>query len=175
MTTPSAPTETPRYLFRNFNVWLDGVSYLGQAHEIDLPNPKVKTTDYEAAGMVMPIELQQGFEKIEGKVKMPTLHPSALALFGLKIGDIRSFMATGAFVDEDGTVHSCVVHMWGFLKEVKLDTWKIAEKKMDTEYHISLRQFDLEMDGQPVLSMSPTDVSVGGVSQTASVRAALLI
>lgn len=168
-------SNMPRYLFRNFACWLDKTSYLGQASEVDLPNPKMKMADLETAGMVMPIEVFQGYEKIEAKVKMPTLDPSALKLFGLKPGDIRQFMFTGAFVDEDGTTHSCVVITWGFVKAVKMDTWKVADKKNETEYEIALREFTLEMDGEEILHMSPFEVRSGGVSDTGDISKALMI
>lgn len=167
-------SDLPRYIMRNCALWLDRVSYIGQANEIELPVPKVKTEELRNAGMVMPIEVALGYEKLGMKFKMTALDPQALKLFGLKPGTVKEFMATGALVDEDGATHSAVAYIRGFMNHVKVDNWKPGDKKNENDYEVSVRYYKLEIDGNPIIEMDPFDVSIGGVSQTADIRRALL-
>lgn len=169
-------SELPRYLFRNFSAWLDKESYLGQCSEIELPMLKAKTEEILNGGMVLPVEVILSYEKLEAKAKLTSFDPRALALFGLKFGTLRSYMFAGAFVDEvDGTTHSAVVSAFGFVHQLKVDSWKVGDKKLDNEWEIAIREFSLEIDGKAILSMNPFEVTVNGVSQTGSIRRALLV
>lgn len=54
----------PRTL-RLFNVFLDGVSFVDQALELKLPKIAMKTEEFTGAGMLGPVALIKGIEKIE--------------------------------------------------------------------------------------------------------------
>lgn len=166
----------PRYVLRNCDIFLDGQDQIGQAKEIALPELKKKTEDVLNAGMVMTIELDMGvYEKFDGlDVKLTSFDPAVLKLFGLAVGDIRAFMATGAYIDEDGTVHAGLLYFRGFIKSVKPDAMSVGDKKTENGFAISVRSFRLEMDGEPVLEFDPFSVKVGGVSQTDKIRRALM-
>lgn len=53
----------------NAAVYLDGVSLLGKAAEIKLPDLSFKMADHQALGMVGDLELPAGIEKLSGTVK----------------------------------------------------------------------------------------------------------
>lgn len=167
-------SEYPSYILRDCTIFVDRISKVGQASEIEMPVPEEKLEEIRNAGMVMPIEVKMGFEKIGLNFKMTAFDPDVLRLFGLSIGDIREFMVTGALVDEDGTTHSAVAYVRGFMKSSKSDNWKPGEKN-ETEYQVSGRSYKLEIDGNPIIEMTPFDVLIGGVSQTKDIRAALLL
>lgn len=168
-------SDLPKYILRNCTIFVDGISKVGQASEIELPVPKAKMEELRNAGMVMPIEIQLGYDKLEMSFKMTAFDPQALKLFGLKAGDTKTFMATGALVDEDGQTHSAVAYVRGTLSEAKADSWKPGDKKNENDYKVSVRYYKLEIDGEPIIEMDPFYVSVGGVSQTDDIRRALLI
>lgn len=168
-------SDLPRFILRNCTIFVDRTSQIGQASEIELPVPKEKVEELRNAGMVMPIEVKLGYEKLELKFKMTSFDPQVLKLFGLKIGDIREFMVTGALVDEDGTTHSAVAYVRGFLTESKADSWKPGDKKNENDYTVSVRYYKLEIDGEPIVEMDPFSVSIGGTSQTENIRRALLV
>jgi hypothetical protein len=167
-------SETPGYILRNCTIFVDRISKVGQASEMELPVPEEKVEEIRNAGMVMPIEVKLGYEKLEQGFKMTAFDPQVLKLFGLRIGDIKEFMITGALVDEDGTTHSAVAYARGFLKQAKTDTWKPGEKN-ETEYMVSIRSYKLEIDGNPIFEMDAFEVKIGGVSQTKDIRSALLL
>lgn len=168
-------SDLPRYILRNCTIFVDRISQIGQASEMELPVPKEKVEELRNAGMVMPIEIKLGYEKLEMKFKMTAFSPQVLKLFGLKIGDTREFMVTGALVDEDGATHSAVAYVRGFLREAKADSWKPGDKKNENDYEVSVRYYKLEIDGEPIVEMDPFEVKVGGVSQTDGIRRALLV
>lgn len=168
-------SDLPRYILRNCTIFVDRESKIGQASEMELPVPKEKVEELRNAGMVMPIEVKLGYEKLDAKFKMTAFDPQVLKLFGLKVGDVREFMITGALVDEDGATHSAVAYIRGFLMHAKADAWKPGDKKHENEFEVSVRYYRLTIDGEAIIEMDPFEVSVGGQSQTADVRRALLV
>jgi len=165
----------PKYLLRNCMLFVDRVSKIGEASEIELPVPKVKTEELRNAGMVMPIEINMGYDKLGASFKLTAFDPQVMRLFGLAPGITKEFMATGALVDEDGTTHSAVAYLRGYIMEAKADSWKPGDKKTENDFTLSVRYYKLEIDGEPVIEMDPFSVTVGGASQTDGIRRALLI
>lgn len=167
-------SELPRYILRNCTIFVDRVSKVGQASEMTLPVPEEKVEEIRNAGMVMPIEVKLGYEKLEVSFKMTAFDPETLKLFGLRPGLIKEFMITGALVDEDGATHSAVAYVRGFLKKAESDAWKPGERS-ESDYMVSVRSYKLEIDGNPIVEMDMFEVKVGGVSQTRDIRSALLL
>jgi len=163
------------YLLRNCNIFVDRISKVGEASEIELPVPKVKTEELRNAGMHMPIETHMGYDKLEMAFKLTAFDPQVMRLFGLAPGVMKEFMATGALVDEDGTTHSAVAYVRGYIMEAKADNWKPGDKKTENDFKVSVRYYKLEIDGEQVIEMDPFGVTIGGVSQTDNIRRALLI
>ncbi|MFG1414058.1 phage major tail tube protein [Xanthobacter sp. VTT E-85241] len=166
--------ETPAYILRNCTIWADRDSKVGQASEITIPEMKVLIEDFRNAGMPKPRGVNLGYEKPILGFKFTAFDPATIRLFGLYPGVEKEFMATGAFVDEDTTTHSGVLYARGKLVSVTPGTWKPGEKN-EPEYSVDVNSFKLEMDGQPLVEMTDFDVLVGGVSQYASIRAAMLL
>ncbi len=162
-----------KYGLRDCDLFADRVDKIGQVEEITVPVPEVKVEEIRNAGMVMPIEIAMGYEKPEMEFKMPSIDPQVIKLFGLKPGVLKEYMATGALVDEDGTVHSAVVFMRAFMKKADLGNWKPGEKA-DAGYMMSVREYNLEIDGNPIIKATPFDVEIGGVSQYRDIHRALL-
>lgn len=168
-------SDLPKYILRNCNIFVDRVSQIGQASEIELPVPKEKMEELRNAGMVMPIEVSLGYDKLDMKFKLTAFSPQVLKLFGLKIGEVKEFMATGALVDEDGRTHSAVAYCRGRLSQAKADNWKPGDKKNENDFEVAVRYYKLEIDGEPIIDMDAFNVSIGGVSQTDDIRRALLV
>lgn len=168
-------TDTrPRFILRNCMLYANGTDYLGQIEDMTPPVPAIVTEDMRNAGMVKPREIHMGYEKLEFGFKMPTVDPEMLKLFGLKPGSENPFMITGWTVSEDGSEHSAVMIVRGFMKKADLGSWKPGEKS-DTDYEVAVHYYKLEINGEPIYEMDDFNVSIGGVSQTAGMRAALLL
>lgn len=163
-----------RFLIRNCTLWADRESKLGQIGDITPPVPQVKVEEMRNAGMAKPREIHMGYEKLEFSFKMPGLDPQVLKLFGLRPGTENPFMITGALVDEDGTDHSAVMTLRGFLKQADPGTLKPGDVA-ENDYSVSVNYYKLEIDGEPIYEMDDFDVSIGGVSQTSGQRNSMLL
>ncbi|QDC00375.1 phage major tail tube protein [Mesorhizobium sp. 8] len=166
-------SDMPRYILRNCTVFADRVSKIGQASEITLPVPTEKVEEMRNAGMVMPIDIPMGYEKMESSFKLSGFDPQVIQLFGLSVGVEREFMVTGALAHEDGTIINATAYIRGRLIKNDHGSWKPGEAG-ENDFQITLRYYRLEIDGRTVIEASPFDVSIGGVSQTSSIRSALL-
>ena len=90
----------PRTL-KNFNLFNDGDSYLGQVEEITLPTLTRKTEDYRAGGMMGPVKLDMGQEAIECEWKCGGLMRGVLAQYGITKPDGVQLRFAGAYQSED--------------------------------------------------------------------------
>lgn len=166
-------SDMPRYILRDCTIFADRVSKIGQASEITLPVPTEKVEELRNAGMVMPIDIPMGYEKAEASFKLTGFDPQVITLFGLAVGVVREFMATGALAHEDGTIINATAYIRGRLIKNDHGNWKTGEVG-ENEFSITLRYYRLEVDGATLIEMDPFNVSIGGASQTAGIRAALL-
>lgn len=166
-------SDMPRYILRNCTIFADRVSKIGQASEITLPVPTEKVEEMRNAGMVMPIDVPMGYEKAEASFKLTGFDPQVILLFGLAVGQEREFMATGALAHEDGTVINATAYIRGRLIKTDHGSWKPGEVG-ENDFQITLRYYRLEVEGQTLIEMDPFNVSIGGQSQTNSIRSALL-
>lgn len=164
----------PRYILRNCAMWANRESYLGQIGDITVPSPSVKREDMRNAGMAKPRKVHLGYEATEFSFKMPGLDPEILKLFGLAPGVEHPFLVTGATVDEDGTTHSAVLTIRGAIRAANPGTWQPGEIP-ENDNTVDVNYYKLEIDGQEIYEIDDFDVKIGGVSQYASVRNALLL
>jgi P2 family phage contractile tail tube protein len=166
-------SDMPRFILRNCSIFADRTSLIGQASEITLPVPSVKLEEVRNAGMLMPIEIDMGYEKSESAFKMTGFDPQVITLFGLGVGVLKEYMATGALAHEDGTIVNATAYIRGMLVKNDHGNWKPGEPG-ESEYSITNRYYRLEVGGRTLIEMDPFEVSIGGVSQTGGIRAALL-
>lgn len=167
-------SNLPSFILRDCMLWADRESKLGQIGDITPPVPQKKLEELRNAGMVKPREVMLGYEKLEFSFKMPSLDPQVLVLFGLRPGVENPFMITGALVDEDGTVHSAVLNIRGFLKQADAGSWKSGTLS-ESDYQVSVHYYKLEIDGVNLIEMDDFDVKINGVSQYGGIRNALLL
>ena len=164
----------PRYILRDCMLWADGNIKLGQIGDITPPVPTVKTEEMRNAGMAKPRRVHLGYEALEFSFNMPGLDPQILKLFGLAPGVETPFMVTGAIFDEDGTAHSAVLTIRGTLTAGDPGEWQPGELASNG-YTVNVNYYKLEIDGDEIYEADDFDFKVGGVSQYASIRQALLI
>ena len=164
----------PAGVIRNWTLFVDRDSKIGQADEMKLPKLERKVDEVFNAGMIAPIDVQLGYEKPEMEFSFTGYDPDTLKLFGLKVGDEREFMATAAPTDDDGEVHSLVAYLRGYLKMVETDDLKRGDISA-TKYELCWRYIRITHDDKDLIEMDPFFVKIGGVDQTAAERRALLL
>jgi P2 family phage contractile tail tube protein len=167
-------SNLPRYILRDCMLYADRNSLLGQIGDISPPIPEAKTEEMRNGGMIKPRKVHLGFNALDFSFKMPGLEPQVLKLLGLKIGTDTPFMITGACVDEDGTVHSAVMNTRGKLRKSDQGTWKGGDLA-ENDYMVDVDYYKLEIDGAEIYELDDFDFKVGGVSQYADIRNALLL
>jgi len=166
--------STPAYILRNCAFFADNDVKVGQVSEMEIPMPKEKTDKIRNAGMIKDRTIGMGYELDELTFKMTGMDPASHILMTGKPGEEKTYMATGALVDEDGTVHSAVFTVRGRMIEVGNVTWKPGDKS-DSEFKVTPHYAKLEIDGAPIFEIDDFNYSVNGVSQTGDINAALLI
>ena len=165
-------SEQARYILRNCTIFVDRENKVGQASEITIPVPQRTTTPIRNAGMMKTRNIELGYEALTLAFKMTAFDPQVIKLFASRTD--REYMVTGAFVDEDGTIHSAVCTMLGKLTSTDAGAFKPGELQ-ESDFSVDVNYLKLEMDGEVLLEMDDFEVISGGVSQTGGIRAALLM
>lgn len=83
-------------ILRNFVATLDGRGQAGRIEEITLPKLTVKTEEYRAGGMDVPIALDMGMEKLETDMVFSDYDEEIFKLFGIISGNSISLTLRGA-------------------------------------------------------------------------------
>ena len=167
-------SNLPNFLLRNCTLWADRESKLGQIGDVTPPAPATKVEELRTAGMIRPREVHLGYEKLEFSFKMPGMDPQILKLFGLRPGVETQFMITGALVDENGTEHSAVMTLRGYIKSANPGTMTPGEVG-ENDYMCAVHYYKLEIDGENLIEVDDFDVIIGGESQYSGIRNALLL
>jgi hypothetical protein len=129
-----------RHVRKNFNVFLDGKGYAGQAEEFNAPKLTLKTDDFQGAGMMGPASITMGHEKLETDFSLIAYDADAWATFSVNEGDEVTFTVRELLESVDGTQAGAVHVCRGKVKEIDGGTSKAGEKasmkiSMDCTYY----------------------------------------
>ena len=92
---------------KNFNVFKEGASFLGIAKEVELPKIKMAGEEWRGAGMLAPVDIDLGLEKLEMSVTYGGLVSSVLDEMGNPRIDGLQLRYVGAYQsDQDGAYTS---------------------------------------------------------------------
>lgn len=166
--------STPAYILRDCAFWANEDLKLGQVSEMALNLPREKNESFRNAGMVKDRKTPMGYEIDDLEFGMSAFDPATLLLATGKPGSEHSFMATGALVDEDGTTHSAVYSVRGRLITPDAGTWKPGDSA-ELKCMVVQNYAKLEIDQQEIFEIDDFDYVLGGVSQRADIRSALLL
>jgi uncharacterized protein len=72
----------------NANVYLDGISLLGKAEEVELPMLKAIMAEHKALGLLGKLEFFAGFEKMTAKIKWNSFYADTMK----KVGNVTTSM-----------------------------------------------------------------------------------
>lgn len=166
---------SPRRIYRNCNLIVNGSSQLGQIKEVEIPELNVNVQDHRPCGTEMGFEVSQGFEKLELGFKGCSIMDRELFQhWGGIPGRLSNYIIATALVDEDGTTHQMLCSIWGFLKTVGTSSFSAGEEATN-DYKVSVRSIDLEEDQTSLLKLSPTECIINGFDKNKDLKSALLI
>lgn len=162
--------QYPRTI-RNFNAFVDGVSYAGKVLEGKLPELKLQLANHRGAGMDAPIAIDMGMEAMKTELTLAEWPPELIKMFGTRQ---RMTLRPGAMGEHDFTADSYVATLggrWTVTNFADLKPGSDAPLKLtlDVDY------FRMVKDGDTLFEI---DVEagkriIGGVDQLAGMRAAM--
>ena len=139
----------------NANVYIDGVSKLGKAEEVNLPMIKHIMAEHKALGMVGKVEFFSGIDKMEAKIKWNSFYSDVL----LKVGDptkpmniqVRSSLET--YESSGRTAQQPVVcYMTGSSKDFPMGNFK-QHDNVEVESNFSVTYCKLEINGVLIMEL----------------------
>jgi len=160
---------------KNLNLFNDGESYLGQVTEFKLPTLTRKMEEYRAGGMLGPIDVDLGQEKIEAEWKCGGLMRQVLRQYGAVRHNAVQLRFAGAYQSEDSeAVDSVEVVLRGRHSEVDAGTGKVGD---DTEFSVktSVSYYKLSINGRTEIEIDMVGMVfiVDGVDLQAAQRRAI--
>lgn len=156
---------------RNFNAFVDGISYFGRATEAKLPQVKVQTEAHRGAGMEGPVGIDMGIEGMTCELTFSEWDPLLLKKLGRQERIVLRPMQMG---EEDFEATTIIATMGGLITtnetgDLKPGTNATLKMMMDVRYA------RLEIDGEEIyeIDLVNTKRVIGGVDQMASARRAM--
>jgi uncharacterized protein len=116
-----------RDVLKNLTAWVDGRGYAGQVKDVNPPKLTLKTDEFQGGGMVAPVAITVGMEKLMADYTLIAYDKDVLALFGVTEGSSVSLTIRGGLESFDGTVTPIVMTMRGKITEQDPGTWTPGE------------------------------------------------
>ena len=160
---------------KNFNLFNDGISYLGQVPEITLPKLSRKMEDYVAGGMTGPIEIDYMNEKIELEWTAGGLLIDALKQYGATSHNAVQLRFAGAYQrDDTAEVDAVEIVVRGRHKEIEMGNTKMGDKS-DHKYKTTCSYYKLIINGENIIELDFINgvEMIGGVDRTEEIRRAI--
>lgn len=140
----------PRIL-KNFNLFVDGNSYIGKADEVVLPKLALKTEEYRAGGLDTPVEIEMGTEKLNMEFSLSEFNPDTLSLWGLTTGGLKTVSLRGS-LENEFTIDRLNVQGYGRVKEIDSGTLK-AHERSTIKFVMSLLYYKLSVGSKNIIEV----------------------
>lgn len=160
---------------KNFNLFNDGDSYMGQVGEINLPKLTRKMEEWRGAGMGRPIKADMGGEALQMDWTVGGLMRQVFEQYGVTTHNGVQLRFAGAYKAEDQADPIAVeVVIRGRHSELDPGSSKMGD---DTAFKVTteVSYYKLTMDGQDVIEIDVMGLieKVNGVDLMAKERAAI--
>lgn len=160
---------------KNFALFGDGESWVGEIPSVTLPKITKKTEEYRAGGMHGPVEIDLGHEKMELGIKAGGLKTQLIAMLGGQTVGANLFRFAGAYQDEaTGQVSAVEVIARGRMREWNPNEAKAGDDN-EHEFMVALSYYKVTVDAQELLEIDVPGMvfRVGGVDKYSAIRAAI--
>jgi P2 family phage contractile tail tube protein len=158
-------------ILKNFNLYVDGRGYAGNAEEVQLPALSITGEDYRAGGLDVPVEIDMGMDKLEASFKLSKWEANIDSLFA---SGFINLAFRGALEDLDGTVKACVVKMRGKIHGIEADAVSPGTKA-SRSYRVPLVAYSYLVDGVVIHDIDVLNMKriINGVDRLAEQRKAI--
>jgi P2 family phage contractile tail tube protein len=156
---------------RNFNAFIDGVSYFGRVAEAKMPMLQLQTEDHRGAGMDAPIAVDMGLQALSAEISFHEWVPELITLFGTKQ---RLVLRPGAMGENDFSADTFIATIggrWSTMEPTNLRPSQAAPLKLIT----SCDYFRMEMNGSELFEIDVENGKrvIGGTDQLEGIRQAM--
>jgi len=166
-------------ILRNFNAFVDGRGFAGRIEEIHLPKLSLKTEEFKAGGMDIPVQIDLGMEKLEAELTFAEYDSELFRLFGIVGNTGVAFTLRGCMQGAGGgsssdNAQSIVINLRGIIKELEAGTWKAGEKT-NLKCTVAAEYYKLTIDNRELIEIDAKNMvrKINGVDQLASLRNAI--
>jgi Bacteriophage tail tube protein len=163
----------PRKL-KNFNLFIDGLSYVGQVTEVSLPKLGRKMEEFRCGGMNGPVKADMGMQALELDFTVG-LNVEIFRTFGVTKADGVLLRFAGAWQREDSAqVDAVEVVARGRHEEINQDNAKAGDDA-PTKVKSALSYYKLTVNGVVEIEIDLMNFveNVGGTDRLAEQRAAI--
>ncbi|GGY12834.1 phage major tail tube protein [Massilia dura] len=162
-------------ILKNFNVFLDGTSYAGQAEEIQLPKLSRKMEEWSGGGMSGTVEIDMGLEALTLEQTYGGIIRGILDQWGLTRHDGAMIRFAGAYQAQDSDqVDAVEVVVRGRHKEIDPGSAKMGDK---TAFKVvtAVSYYKLTINGADVIEIDVMGMieKVNGVDRQTAIRTAI--
>ena len=160
---------------KNFNFFQDGAGFLGEIEEVTIPKLAIKASEWRGGGMLGPIMIDEGLEKLESDWTMGGLIVDALRAFGITTHDGVGARFAGAYKDDGtGIVRACEVSMRGRFQEIDWGNAKVGDSTAHKhKFAVSYLRITIDGSEEVEIDLLAGVFIVGGIDRYADIRAAL--
>ncbi|MDE8034636.1 phage major tail tube protein [Actinobacillus equuli subsp. haemolyticus] len=163
----------PRKL-KYFNWSVDNTSYYGEATEVTQPKLAMKLEEFRGGGMIAPVDINMGLEKLEIEFKIGGHETELIKKFGGTISG-TTFRFNGAYQrDDTDEVDAVELVCRGRVTEIDEGTGKSGD---DTEhaYKGSLTYYKKTVNGEDIVEIDTLGMifKIGGVDRLEEIRRAI--
>jgi len=164
----------PRKL-KNFNLFGDGESYMGQVEEVKLPTLARAMEDLRAGGMSGPVKTDHGMEAMEMESKFAGYMRAVVRQFGITTHDGVPLRFAGAYqADDTAAVDAVEIIVRGRHQEIDRGTAKAGD---NTEFTVktAISYYKEVVNGVTEVEIDFVNMIeiIGGVDRLAEQRRAI--
>lgn len=158
-----------------FNVYIDGVGFIGEAKEVTLPKLAMKAEAWRSGGMPGEVDIDLGVEKLELETTFGGPVDDIYKSFGDPVINSRLVRFVGSYqADDTGEVEAWEIVMRGRWSEIDPGSAKAGD---DSEFKpkASLTYYKLIQSGEELVEIDMINLiyKVGGVDRYEAHRSAL--
>lgn len=156
---------------RNFNAFVDGISYFGRATEAKLPQIKIQTEAHRGAGMDGPVGIDMGLEGMTAEVTFAEWDPVLLKKFGRQE---RIVLRPAAQGDDQIEADTIIATLGGLITTHELGDLKPGANAT-LKLEMDVRYYRLEINGEELIEIDLPNARrvIGGTDQLAAIRRAM--
>ncbi|WP_234406310.1 phage major tail tube protein [Methylobacillus glycogenes] len=163
-------------ILKDFNLFNDAQSYQGRIDEIILPTLSRKLEEYQGGGMVGPVDIDLGQEKLDLEWTVKGFDLKAMQQYGYVGVAGVGLRFNGAYQeDENCSIKAVEISVRGRHVSIESGSAKKGETNANTKVKSNLSYYKLTVDGEEIIELDLINYvyKVNGVDQLKDMRAAI--